>query len=72
MISGTLNRYPGIYLTAEENLGKPQLGELLMEAVQIVIASNGILYFQMLSLGLHSNSAREKEEKREGLGKERS
>ena len=25
MIQGTVHRYPGIYLTAEENPGKPQL-----------------------------------------------
>ena len=27
IIPGAVHRYPGIYLTADENLGKPQLGE---------------------------------------------
>ena len=31
MIPGAVHRSPGIYLTAEENLGKPQLGDYLMK-----------------------------------------
>ena len=33
MILGAVHRSPGIYLTAEENPGKPQLGDCLMKAV---------------------------------------
>ena len=31
MILGTVHRSPSIYLTAEENPGKPQLGDRLMK-----------------------------------------
>ena len=31
MIPGAVQRSPGIFLTAEENLGKPQLGDRLMK-----------------------------------------
>jgi hypothetical protein len=31
-IPGPVHRFPGIYLTAEEILGKPQLGERLLKA----------------------------------------
>jgi hypothetical protein len=34
IISGAVHRSPGIYLTAEENLGKSQLKDRLMKAVQ--------------------------------------
>ena len=40
MISGTVHRYPGMYLTDEEN---SQLRDSLIKAVRPVIASNGIL-----------------------------
>ena len=33
MIPGTVHRSPGIYLTAEENLGKAQSGGSLVNAV---------------------------------------
>ena len=33
MIPRTVHRSPGIYLTAEENLGKPQLGDRLMKGL---------------------------------------
>ena len=39
---GAVHRFPGIYLTTEENPGKPQLGDGLMKAVRVVIASNGV------------------------------
>ena len=34
MIPGTIHRSPGIYLSVEENCGKPQLGDRLMKAVR--------------------------------------
>ena len=37
MIPGAVYRYPDIYLTTEENPGKPQLGDHLMKAVHRVI-----------------------------------
>ena len=46
MIPGT----DGIYLTAEENPGKLQLGDRLVKAVRPVIASNGVPCLQMKSL----------------------
>ena len=46
MISGAVHR-PDIYLTAEENPRKPQLGDCLMKALQTVSASNGVPYLQI-------------------------
>ena len=43
MIPGAVHRSPGIYHTAEENAGKPQLGDHLMKAVIPAIASNALL-----------------------------
>ena len=48
-----------IYLMTKENSRKPQLGDPL-KAVQSVIASNGVPYFQMKLTGSHSTSGREK------------
>ena len=42
MIPGAVHRFPGIYLTAEENPGKPQFGDRLMKAVRLVIASKEV------------------------------
>ena len=39
MILGTVYRSPGIYLTAEENLGKPQLRDGMMKAIANSIIS---------------------------------
>ena len=36
MIPGVVHRTPGIYLTTEENPGKPQLEDLLVMAVRTV------------------------------------
>ena len=44
---------------AEENYGKPQLGNNLMNAVQSVIASNRVPYLQMTSVGSHRTSKKE-------------
>ena len=39
---GAMNRSPGIYLKANKNPGKPQLGDRLMKEVRIIIISNGV------------------------------
>jgi hypothetical protein len=39
-----------------------------MKAVRPVIASNGIPFLQMMSVGLHSTSGREKERKMKRTG----
>ena len=69
MILRTVHRSPGICLIAEENPIKPQLGDRLMKgAVGPVIASNGVHFFQMRSVGSHSTSGREKEGIKERTG----
>ena len=65
---GSVHISPGIYLMTEENPIKPQLGDHLMKAVRPVIASNGVPYLQIWSVGLHSMSEREKEGKKKGTG----
>ena len=60
MIPGDMHRSPGIYLTAEENLAKPQLGDR-----RSVIASHWIPNLQMRSVGSHNVSGSEKEGKLE-------
>jgi hypothetical protein len=50
-----------IYLMAEENPGKPQLGDHLIKIVQPVIISNGVPCLQMTSV--HSTLLRQKEGK---------
>ena len=42
MILGAVHRSPGIYLSAEENPGNPQVGDHLMKAVLSVISSDGV------------------------------
>ena len=49
MILGAVHNSPGICLTAEENPRKPQLGN--RRAVRPVIASNGVPFLQMRSVG---------------------
>ena len=69
MILGAVHRSPGIFLTAEENPRKPQLGDSLMKALfRPLIASNGIPFLQMRSVGSHSTSGREKEGIKESTG----
>ena len=58
MIPSAVHRSLSIDPTAEENDVKSQLGDPSMNAVQSVIASNGILSLQMRSVGSHSTSAR--------------
>ena len=60
-----VRRSPGIYLTAEENTGKPHLRESLMKAVRPFIALNGVPYFQMRSVGSHRTLGRDKKGKKE-------
>ena len=52
-IPGTLNKSPGIYLTAEKNSGKPQLGDSIMKAERPVITSNGFPCLQMTRTSQH-------------------
>jgi hypothetical protein len=51
MKAEAVHRYPGIepYGNFLWDLGKPQLGGILMRVVQPVIASNGMPYLQMTS-----------------------
>jgi hypothetical protein len=46
MIPGAVHKSPGVYLIAEENSGKPQLGGPPMKAVRSVIASIAPLAFK--------------------------
>jgi hypothetical protein len=64
VILGYVHRSPGIYLTAEEHPGKPHL----MKDVRAVIASDGVPYFHMTSVGSHRTSVREKEGEKERTG----
>ena len=41
MKPGAVHKSPGIFLTAEKNSGKCELGDRLMKDVRPVIASNG-------------------------------
>ena len=42
MIPGAAHRSPGIYLTAEEKVGKCHLEDSLMKAVSPIISSNNV------------------------------
>ena len=64
MILGAVHRSPGICLTAEQNPIKPSDEG----AVRPVIASNGVHFLQMRSVGSHSTSGREKEGNKERAG----
>ena len=66
MIPGAVLRATGIYLTAEENPRKLQLGD--KGALRPVIASNGVPFLQMRSAGSHSTSGMAKEGKKERIG----
>ena len=57
MIPGAVHRSPDIYLMAEDNLGKPQLGDRLMKA------ANGVPNLEMKLVQPESSSGREKEGK---------
>ena len=58
-----VHKYPGIYFITEENPSKPQLGDRLMKDVRPVIASNGVPFLQMRSVGSQSTYGMEMEGK---------
>ena len=64
---GAVDRFPSIYLKAEENPGKPRRGNSLMTAVRLVIVPNGVHYLQTRSVGSHSTSEREKKGKKKRM-----
>ena len=65
MISGNMHMSPGIYLIAEENLGKYQPGDCLMKAVRPVIAIKcGLL--PPNEVGRLAQHARKGQERKEG------
>ena len=71
MILGAVHRSPGICLTAEENskLQKTSAkGPSDEGAVQPIIASNGVPFLQMRSIGSHSTPGREMEGKKRRVG----
>ena len=68
MIPAAVHRSPGTCLTAEEIPKKPARRPPDEEAVRPVIASNGVPFLQMRSVGLHSTSEREKEGNKERTG----
>ena len=60
MILGTVHRSPGIYLAAEENPQKTSARRQSDEGVvRPVIASNGVPFLQMRSVGSPSTSTTE-------------
>ena len=65
MIPGAVHTSPGIYLKAEGNPGKPQLGDKSMKAMRPFIYSNGIPYLQMRSVGSHRTAGREKDRRKD-------
>ena len=68
MIPRAVHKSPGICHVAEETPGKPQLGDHSMKAVRPIIASNGVLYLHMGSVGSHSMSGMGKAGKKEEIG----
>ena len=71
MIPGAVHRYPGIHLTAEDILGKPQLGDNLKKAVRPVISSNGIPYLQMAyEIAQHIRKGEGRKEGKDGVLKD--
>ena len=60
---------PGIYLTAEDVLGKHQSARRLsMKAVLPVVESNGVPYFQMMSLNRTANQGWSEQGSKERMG----
>ena len=69
MIPGAVHRYPGICLTAEENPGKPQLGDRRPRLCGPVIASNAGPFPPNEVVGSHSVRRREgRIEGKDGVG----
>ena len=69
MIPGAVHRSSGIYFTAEEKPGKPELGDHLMKAMRPVIALSVFPCLKMTSVGSHSTPRSYKKGKRERLGR---
>ena len=57
---------PVIYLTTEDYHEKTQLGDSVTKAVRPDIASNGVSYLIMTSIGSHSTSVARRDEKETG------
>jgi hypothetical protein len=64
---GAVHRSTGICFTAEDNPGKSQLGDPLIKAARPVIASNGVPFLHMRSVGSYSTLGREKVGRNKGL-----
>ena len=71
MLPRAVHRSPGIYLTAKEIPGKPQLRDRLMKNMRSLFASNAAPYLQIRSVGSHRTSGREMEGKMEKIGPKR-
>ena len=68
MILGLCTDLLGFTLQQRKNPRKPQLGDRLMKAVRPVIASYGVPFLQMRSVGQLSTSGRENEGNKERTG----
>ena len=68
MIPEAVHRSPGICLMAEENPGKPELGDRPMKGMSDQSSPQMGPFFQMRSVGSHSTSGREREGKKERMG----
>ena len=66
-----MHRCPGIYLTAEENIGKPQLGDRLMKAVRVIIPSIGVPYLEMAPEVSRHGGTRRRRRGKERIGRVR-
>ena len=67
-IPGTVHKSSDIYLISEENPQTSARRPTILKAVRSFIASDGIPYLQMRSVGSQSTSEREKEEMEERIG----
>ena len=63
MKPGAVHKSPSICVKAEKKLGKPQLGNRLMNTLRLVIVSNGTPYLQITSVGSHIMSVKDNEGK---------
>ena len=64
IIPEAVYRSSGIYFTAEESPGKPQLVDRLLKPVRPVNATNGVPYLRIASLGSHSTQVGRRKEGR--------
>ena len=58
MTQKAVHRFASICLAAEENPGKPHLGDSKLKAVRPVVVSNGVPYLRMRSVESYSTSGR--------------